>query len=213
MAKGSRVKKIPKRLVEYNGDEFEIAIIRKGIQLNDEEKLKIGELVCLMYGTDEHSLENCLEMCGIKSDVTWYNWIDAIGGIEEMYIKAQIEKDKRYRRKLKKRGRTVVERMMEGYIVDLVEKKAERIDTGMRDEQGKPIVEMRTLAVTQKQIYVRPSPAIIKMAVFNVDRDVFKNDVKEDAVDNELMASEIKVIIEGGIIEPITDEDDIKEIL
>lgn len=150
-------------------------------------------------------------MCGVNSDSVWYRWRDSVEGIEEMYIKAQLEKDRRYRRKLKERGRTVVERMMDGYIVDLVEKKAERVDTGMRDEYGKPIVEMRTFAVTQKQVYVRPSPVLIKAVLYNVDRDVFKEHPKEDAVDNEVMATDIKIVIEGGGVEPVTKEEDIKE--
>lgn len=209
MAKRSR--NIPRRVVEYGEESYEIAVMAKGRVIGDEEKVKIARLVCLMYASDNHSLGNCLEVCGIRSDVTWYNWIDSVEEIAEMYIKAQIQKDRRYRAKLKERGRTVVERMMNGYVVDLVEKTAERVDTGIRDEDGKPIVEMRTLAIRQKQIYVRPSPTIIKTVLFNVDRDVFKEHPKEDAVDDEVMASEINIVIEGDRIDPVMSEDDINE--
>ncbi|QDP50431.1 MAG: hypothetical protein Unbinned5350contig1001_46 [Prokaryotic dsDNA virus sp.] len=212
MAKGSRKVKELVRTVEYEGEVFEVPLTGKGKVLSTEGKMKIVKVVCFLYATDKYNLVSCLNMCGVKSDTTWYNWIDEVGEIGELYLKAQLEKDRRYRVQLKERGRTVVERMMDGYIVDLVEKREERVNTGEIDKDGKVIYGMQILSAVQKQIYIRPSPAIIKMAVFNVDRDMFKPSIKEDAVDNELMASDIKILIEGGSVPPVTDESEIGDI-
>lgn len=168
MAKGSRKSIIHYREVTYNDEIYQLAVIGKGRNVPIPEKVKIAKLVCTMYATNNYSLDECLAFCGIKSDSTWYDWLDSIEEIEPLYIDAQRQNSKKYYHKLKERARTMAEKMMEGYTVDVKETE-EQID-----EDG----EMKVTKVRNKKIVMRPSVQLIQNVLYNTDARNFEKNPK-----------------------------------
>jgi hypothetical protein len=197
MAKGSRKKSPPRKIVEWDGEKFNLAVIVRGNKLPDDERLKIAEVVCKMYESDDYSLDDCLNFVGISSRTSWYNWMDEVEQIEQMYKTAQRNKDRMYRHKLKERARTRLEMMIDGYVFELTERVADV------SREGGGVIP-RT--IKRKEIYVRPSERLLERVLFNVDPLNFERDPKpyERDVDIDIPVTKW--------IEPPVDDDLIEQI-
>jgi len=173
----------------------------KGRDLSKREKIALAREVCSLYQTDQYTLASCLQQIGIKSPVTWYNWLK-IEEIEKLYNEAQDLKNKIYRTGLQERARTSLERMVEGYTVETTE-----LEEILPDGEDQPTIVTKR---KRKQHYIKPSPTLILATLNNVDR-FKKNNDQAYQDDTGLLPTDIKVTIIGGRVDPITSEDDIDE--
>jgi len=178
-AKGSQDKKPRYREVNYDGNKYRIAVVEKGKDISIEEKIKIAELVCEMYKTDEYTLADCLGHCGIKGKATWYSWMVEIEPIKLLYQQSQRAKDLQYRHELKNRARTMAEKLVEGYTMEVKEREAQ---PGF-DDKGKPI--LKTTKVKTKTVFVKPSAAVVLKVLYNMDAVNFQEHPKPDEKINE----------------------------
>lgn len=200
MAKGSQ--KVQYKTVNYDGEKYKIAIMSKGRKLPKSEKLNIAKLVCKMYGTDKHSLDECLAFCGIKSHVTWLNWMNDIDDIDPLYLAAQAQKDSIYRHRLKNRARTMAERLIDGYVIQVQEDEQEPNEKG----------EMKVVKTKTKNILVRPSVRLIEATLYNMDGKTFvKNPEPHKGGNEENAPTDIKIEIVGGKVPAVTNEEDINQ--
>lgn len=174
----------------------------KGRNLTKAQKIKIAESVCSIYQEDEYTIASILKDHGIKSEATWYNWLREIKEIKELYSKAQVIKNQIYRGRLQARARTSLEKLVEGYIIELQE--VEEIP----GEGNKPdIINKRKI----KQHFVKPSPTLILFAMNNTDKFKRNND-ESFSEDGTNIPTKIEVEIVGkGIMPPVTSEEDINE--
>lgn len=193
------------RNVEFDDETYRIAVIGKGKDVPEAEKIAIAGLVCLMYATDLYSLDECLAACGITSDSTWYKWLDEIGEIEPLYLEAQRQKDRRYRHKMKQRARTMAERLLEGYSFELTEREAEPT----QDSEGN--TTLITTKVKRKEVIVRPSVRLIETFLFNLDGRNFTRNPEPYKAGNEQLPTKIDINIKGGSVPPVTSEEDINQ--
>lgn len=194
--------------IEYDGDKYKVAVIEKGNDVSKDHKIEIMKVAFLMYSTDLYSIDECLKYVGVKSDATFYKWLDEIEEIEVMYNESKIQKDRRYKRRLKERARTKLEEAIEGKVVNLTETKYEFIP--VTDEKGKVISANRQpVEMKEKQIYVRPSVPAILAVIYNVDGQIIQQRPEPYQAGNEQLPTDIKVEIVGGLIDPVTSEEDI----
>lgn len=177
MAKG-RKSKVRYRTAEWEGESYRLAVLDKGGQLPDEEKVKIAELVCKMYATDKYNLQSCLEACGVRSRGTWYKWTETVEQIEQLFINAQKEKDSHYMSQLKERARTSLERFIDGFTREVTEREAEPVPTGEVDDEGNPIMALKTTKVKKKEVFIKPSMRAIEHVLFNADARNFEKNPK-----------------------------------
>ena len=209
---GNRKKRIARKVVTFDDQKFSIALIGKGRNIPKEEKIAIAGLVCLMYATDLYTLDDCLAFCHIKSDVTWYNWLDEIEEIEPLYEEAKRQKFRRYRHKLRERLLTQTERMISGYTVDVEESIMTPVTTIQPNGSSeKKITKMEVTMIRKKQVVIRPSARIIETMLFNIDGRNFTRSPEPYKAGNEEMPTEVKIEIEGEYMPPVTSEEDINQ--
>lgn len=174
----------------------------KGRDLSREQKIKIAESVCSLYQEDKYTLASILEEHGIKSDATWYNWLRDIKEIKELYSNAQIIKNQVYRGRLQARARTSLEKLVEGYVIELQEVEE------VPGEGNKPAIITKRKV---KQHFVKPSPTLILFSMNNTDKFKRNNDASFSE-DGTNIPTKIEIEIVGkGIMPPVTSEDDINE--
>lgn len=162
-------------------------------------------MVCELYSSDEYTLEDCLKHCGVRSFATWHKWTVEIEAIDLLYSEAQKSKDWKYRHKLKQRGRTMAEKLVDGYIVELTDREGE----ALTDEEGNVVEGFKVLRIKKKQLYVKPSPKIIETVLFNMDKGNFRSNPDPLKPDDERPPNDIKIEIIGTRIAPITREEDV----
>jgi hypothetical protein len=157
--------------VEWEGEKHRLAKISKGRNVSKENKIKISKLVCLMYETDLHSLEDCTNKVGV-SIRTFYKWREDVAEIAELYLGADKKKENIYRHKLRDRARTMAERLMDGYTVELTDREAEP----MTDKHGN--ITMRQTKVKKREQFIRPSVKLVETVLYNTDARVFEKNPK-----------------------------------
>lgn len=211
-AKGkSKPKPQKTRTVEFDGEQYNLPIIRKGgVPLTDDERIIIAELVCKMYATDQFSLEDCLRHCGVRSKSTWWYWVNSIEPIERLYYEAQDSKDREYKHRLKHRARTMAERLIDGYCFEVEEHTSSPV---IVKEGEKPNIDgLEIVTVKKKTIFVKPSVPIILNTLYNTDGRTFTRNPEPYKAGNEEIPKEIKITIQSGSsVPPVTSEDDIKQ--
>lgn len=196
------------RTVEFDDEKFKVAVVSKGEDLPVQHKIEVAELVCRMYATDKYTLQECLDHVGVTSDSTWYSWRDNVEEIEVLYIEAKRLKDRRYKHRLKNRARTMAERLIDGYTIEVTEREAEPVTV---KEGGKEVTKMQTTKIKMKQVVVRPSVKLIESTLYNFDGDNYVRNPEPYQAGNEKLPTEIKVEIVGGSIPPVTREEDINQ--
>lgn len=157
--------------VEYNGETYRLAKPTKGRDISVENKIKIATVICLMYETDDHSLDECCKAVNI-SVRTFFKWRTEISEISALYLDSDKEKEQIYRHRLRQRARTNAERLMDGYTVQVTEREAEPTT----DAEGN--VTMRTTKVKQKEVFIRPSVKLTETVLYNTDARMFEKNPK-----------------------------------
>lgn len=166
--------------ISYEGNKYRIAKLKKGVDIGNPEKLKIAELICLMYETDDCSLAECSKAVGI-SERTFFNWRDSISEITDLYISADKKRDTYYRYKLKQRGRRNAERLLDGYTVEL----KEWVESPVIDAKGKTIMTVASMKI--KEVFIKPSVKLTETVLYNVDARVFeRNPVPVEKINKDV---------------------------
>lgn len=206
--KGKSKPRTPKnKTVEFDGNEYSLPIIAKGRITTDEQKTEIAKLVCLMYATDQFTLIDCLNYCGIKSKGTWWNWLDAIEPIEQLYIEAQLQKDREYKHRLKHRARTMAERLIDGYTLEVEERTSQPVIA----KEGEEPTGLEIYTTKVKTIFVKPSVPIILNTLYNTDGRTFTRNPEPYKAGNEQMPTDINITIKSGNVPAVTSEEDINQ--
>ncbi len=208
MAKGkSKPRRPQKKTVEFNGVDYKLAIVGKGRNTTVEEKIEIANVICMMYATDQFTLEDCLKFCGVGSKSTWWNWVDSIEQIERSYLESQVLKDREYKHRLKHRARTMAERLIDGYSFEVEEKTSQPVIV----KKGEKPSGMEIATIKTKTIFVKPSVPIILNALYNTDGRTFTRNPEPYKAGNEELPTDIKVTIQSGSVPPVTNEEDINQ--
>lgn len=154
----SKKLRIKYQQVEVNGEKHKVAMTKAGRRLPLEEKIKIAELVCQMYETDEHTLKECAKNVGIDVK-TFFNWTQKYPEISSIYLDADNLKDRIYRHKLKSRAITQAERLIDGYTVELKDVEATKDADG--NKTGSKI--------KVREVLVRPSAKLIHTVIYGMN--------------------------------------------
>ena len=196
--------KIATRSVEIDGDCYDLAIIKKGVNVPIEEKIKIAKLICELYATNEYSLEECCKATAIDSK-TFFNWRREFPEIAELYLDAEGKNETIYMHKLRERGRTNVERLLEGYTVELVDREIGTIT----DEAGNVINKMNK--IKKRQVFIRPSVKLTETVLYNTDPRNFTRNPEQNKSEIDSLPTKIDIQIKGGSLPAVTSEDDIDQ--
>lgn len=164
-------KRIPRHTVEWEGEKHKLAILSKSGPLSNVEKIKIANVVCKMYATNQYTIHSCLKHCGIMSEGTWHRWTRSVKEIEELYLEAKEERTKIYKEDLVDRARSMAQKLIEGYTVEIKEQYAEVVANP--DSPDEQIAIPR--AVRKKEVFVKPNIQAIKMVLYNMDSGNFQS--------------------------------------
>ena len=100
-----------------------------GKELKLEDKIRVSEAVCELYALNKYSLDTCLKKYGIKSFSTWYKWLE-IEEIEKLYKTACEIRLAQYKITLQEKGKTALEKWVDGFTVTEVKVKKGKNDKG-----------------------------------------------------------------------------------
>lgn len=127
---------------------------------------RIVDAICSHIRADSYTIAEICRMVGISED-TYYTWkktkpefSESIKKAEESFKKDILVECKRSLRKL-----------ITGYTVQ--EKKTITVDSGRKDEKGKPIPKIKEQAIVEK--HIQPSLGAIIHYQTNQDPDNWKN--------------------------------------
>jgi hypothetical protein len=126
----------------------------------------MAEQICALISTDSYTIAEICEKVNI-SERTYYDWKDKNAEFAELIKKARNKFDELIVSEAKKS----LIKMIRGYTVQ--EKKTVTVDTGKKDENGKPIVKVKEHSVTDK--HYQPVPAAVIFALTNRDPENWKN--------------------------------------
>lgn len=168
------------RSVKYDDVVYKLAIPQKGLNLSDDHKLNISKVICLMYETNDHSLEECCKGVGI-SVKTFFNWRSSISIISEAYNISDAKNLEIYFHRLKNRGRTNAERLLDGFTVELVDTEE------VPETDAKGVTTMKVVKIKKKQMFIRPSVKLTETVLYNTDgRNFEKNPKPTDKMNQEV---------------------------
>lgn len=106
-----------------------------------EQKAQIVERVCLLYESQNVTLESCCNAAGV-SVRAFYLWVSENAQFAERYKKAKVKQDDFYWDLLREKGKTALERLIEGE--EKTEVKEEGSNVG-----GKFIMAKKTTTTTK----------------------------------------------------------------
>ena len=177
MAKGSQKTEILKKptyqVVEWEGKKYKLAIVQKGKNIPEVDKIRIADLVCKMYAENKYTLMSCLQKCGVFSDSTWYSWRENVREIEELFQEAEQKKAEKRSYQLRELATTQLEKRITGEIIELTETIGEPVT----DESGE-VLFIKTTAIKKRQVYVKPSDQLIALTLVNTDPRNFERSPK-----------------------------------
>lgn len=139
--------------------------MRRGVKLKLDEKIRIAKAVCEKYASGNYTFESCCNNEGI-SENTLYAWAREIEEIELILKDAQRQKDESFKRNLKEKAKTALEKLVAGF------ESVETYQEGIPDETTGKII---TSKVTTRKKFVPPNPTAVIFALTNVDGDNFKH--------------------------------------
>lgn len=161
------MKRKGRNLIEHDGQTYSLAKVVKGGKLPIEEKVTIAEFICMLYSTDQYTLEQCCKEVGLNVR-TFRSWVTDLPDVTAVYQRADFNKSVIYRSRLRERARSTAERLMDGYKVSLKERTGEIVT----DSDGNQT--FKAGLVKEKEMYVRPSVKLIETVLYNFDSANFK---------------------------------------
>jgi hypothetical protein len=122
--------------------------------------------ICSLIRSDSYTIREICSQTGISVE-TFYEWQKTKPEFSEHIKKAKCEFDNFIASEAK---RSLV-KLIQGYTVQ--EKKTVTVDTGKKDDDGKPIVRIKEHSVTDK--HYQPVAAAVIFALTNRDPENWKN--------------------------------------
>lgn len=157
---------------------------------------KTVEKICRLISSDSYTISEVCENVGISRQ-SFYKWKTD----KPEFSKAVEEAEEQFNEMIVVEAKRSLMRMIRGYTVQ--EKKTVSVDTGKKDDEGKPIVKIKEHSVYDK--HVQPSIVAAIFALANRDPDNWKNrmsnevtaevSVKSDL--EKLSDEELQAIIDG----------------
>ncbi|GAB4493346.1 MAG: hypothetical protein OHK0045_22660 [Raineya sp.] len=138
--------------------------MRRGTKLKLDKKIKIAKAICEKYATGNYTFESCCNNEGI-SENTLYAWAREFEGIEALLKDAQRQKDESFKKSLKEKAKTSLEKLIEGF------ESVETYQEGLPGKDGK----ITTTKVTTKKRFIGPNVTAVIFALTNVDSENFKH--------------------------------------
>jgi transcriptional regulator with XRE-family HTH domain len=149
---------------------------------------KIVENICRLISTDSYTIPEICRQVGIAKS-TYHEWESKKPEFSDCIKKAKNDFNELVIVEAKKS----LMKKIRGYMEQ--EKKTITVDTGKRDEEGKPIVRVKEHVVADK--YFQPDTAAIIFALTNRDPENWKN-----RINNEITGKDGKDLT----VEPVTIE-------
>jgi succinyl-CoA synthetase alpha subunit len=140
-------------------------IMKQGVKLSKAAKIKIAQRICTKYAEGIYTLDSCCKNESI-SDRTFYTWINDHSEISELYKEAQKKADEIFKKNLKEKAKTALEKLIEGY---------ESIETFQEGIPGKNKGEIITTKVTTRKRFVGPNATTVIFTLTNTDSANFKH--------------------------------------
>jgi transposase-like protein len=153
--------------------------------------------ICQLISTDSYTISEICEHAGISVSL-FYHWKETKLEFLEAIKKAENDFNELVIAEAKKS----LMKKIRGYTEQ--EKKTVTVDTGKRDDEGKPIVRVKEHAVTDKHIH--PDTAAIIFALTNREPENWKN-----RFNNELTGKDGKDLFAGKTIDEM--EAELKELV
>lgn len=127
---------------------------------------EIVKQICELISTDSYTIAEICEKVGIVKD-TYYQWLNNKADFSDAIKKAQ----NNFKDLIASEAKKSLVKMIKGYTIQ--EKKITTVDTGKKDDNGKPIIKVKEHTVTDK--HYQPVPAAVIFALTNVDSENWKN--------------------------------------
>ena len=159
-------KAVPVRDIEYGGEKYFVPVTGRGIVLEEEEKIKVAELVCLIHSNGE-SIEYACNYVGMDRG-TFYNWRNAIPQVQQLYQEA-------FSAFVDSRREAVGESILQS----LPDKINDKI-VWLEETVGEPYLDpttnkmaIKTVLVRRKQAYIKASPTFAMFLLKSIYPDRF----------------------------------------
>lgn len=162
----------------------------------EEEKIRLGKLVCELYESQGATLESCCKAVGI-SDRLFRLWAVQVSEVSEAYKKVKAVQDQIFWDRIKPIAKTAFERLLSG------ETKTERKDESGTGANGPFTKE----SITTSEIL--PNPTVTIFAMKGVYPDMFVE--KTQAEVNHTGNMGVQFIFETGGASVFNSEKDVIE--
>jgi hypothetical protein len=159
---------------------------------------RIVEKICSLIRSDSYTVREICSQSGISIE-TFHEWKRTKPDFSDSIKKAKGEFDDFIAGEAAKS----LVKLIQGYTVQ--EKKTVTVDTGKKDDDGKPIVRVKEHSVTDK--HYQPVTAAVIFALTNRDPENWKN-----KINNEVTGRDGKdffsFLIESGVVDNAEGERD-----
>jgi transposase-like protein len=149
--------------------------------------------ICQLISSDSYTTSEICKIVGI-ADATFYEWKQTKAEFSDSVKKAA---DK-FNELIVTEAKKSLVKKIRGYVVQ--EKKTVTVDTGKKDNEGKPIVRVKEHVILDK--YFQPDTAAIIFALTNRDSANWKNHIN-----NEVTGKDGESLFQGVIIQKSYDKD------
>jgi transposase-like protein len=153
---------------------------------------KTVKRICDLIARDSYTVDEICEKVGIANS-TYFAWMNEKPEFSESIKKARDKFDELIASEAKKS----LVKLIQGYTVQ--EKKTVTVDTGKKDDDGKPIMRVKEHSVTDK--HYQPVTAAVIFALTNRDPERWKN-----RQTNEHTGKDGKDLFEGFNPATLSDE-------
>jgi hypothetical protein len=152
---------------------------------------KIVEEICSLIKSDSDTISEICSQVGISED-TFYEWQKSKTEFSDAVKKAKGEFDELIASEAKKS----LVKLIRGYT--LQEEKTVTVDTGKKDDDGKPIVRVKEHSVTDK--HYQPVTAAVIFALTNRDPENWKNKINSEVTGRD-GKDFFSFLIESGVVD------------
>lgn len=98
-----------KQDVVFNGEKYKVPIIR--LNSPEEDKLEVGELICMVYSYNTHSIDGACKLFGVGR-TTFYSWREKYEQLEQSFNRALVNRKAIYAASLTEQAMTSAERLL-----------------------------------------------------------------------------------------------------
>lgn len=180
----------------------------------DLEKTEIVERICSNY-VDGNTIESCCDNEGIASK-TFYIWINENSQLTDIYQAARNQLDRNFKDNLRKRALSSLEKLVTGFDYDEIQIEEKLVDTGKKDDNGKPVQKLKVVKQIKTKKIVPPNTTAVMFALNNTNKfedEKFVHATKTELTgkDGQQLASIVNVVLERPNQQPIESEAEVRK--